>query len=49
MKPKLRLPKSDDDWKKANVLFETDLVPRVLSEFSIECKYTVMVEGVYSK
>ena len=47
-KPKLRLPKSGDDWKKANVLFETDLVPRVLSESSVDSKYTVLAEGVYT-
>ena len=45
---KLRPPKSDDEWKKANVLFETDLVPRVLSESSVDSKCTVLAEGVYT-
>lgn len=44
-KPNLHLPMSDDVWKRANVFFKTDLVPRVLNEPSVNSKYTVLAEG----
>ena len=46
-KPTLCLPKLGTDWAKANTFFEQSVVPRVLSELSVEAKYTTLVNGVY--
>lgn len=48
VKPRLYLPRLDDEWKKANTFFETELVPCVLNEASLEHKYTILVDGIYS-
>ena len=47
-KPKLQLPRSDEDWLKANAFFENELVPCVLRELSVDAKSTVLTEGVFS-
>ena len=47
-KPKLHFPSSDEDWEKANYFFESDVVPQVLVEPSVDSKYTVLTEGVYT-
>ena len=47
-KPKLCLPESDEEWKKADVFFEQEVVPCVIHELSVDDKYATLVEGVYS-
>ena len=46
-KPKLRLPKSDEEWEKANSYFKHNLVPYVISELSADGKNEVLTEGVF--
>ena len=47
LKPRLCLPKSHEDWEKANHFFEQHLIPLVISELSVDSKYTVLAEGVF--
>lgn len=47
-KLKLQLPRSDEDWLKANAFFENELVPCVLCELSVDAESTVLAEGVFS-
>ena len=47
-KPRPCLPVSDDDWEKANTYFKNNTVPCVLSELSVDAKYTALADGIYN-
>lgn len=47
LRPALKLPTSDNDWKNANVFFKFLLVPQVLNEKSVDDKCAKLADGLY--
>ena len=47
-KPVLKLPSSQKDWAEADLHFQENLVPAVVSEPSVQAKNRILCDGIYA-